>query len=176
VEKHGPQERGPGERSEGAGGDLVIPLLALGFAAYFFVSISGLQWEARANGTVIGVVLVVLSAIQILRTFLLVRWGAASLGPGPLIAPRGVLGRRLALIAILTAFVWCIEWTGTTLGLALMMLASMWVMGVRDWRWLALVSTGVAAVVCGLFIFALGTRLPAGPVERALAAWLGGGI
>jgi hypothetical protein len=176
LEQHGPRESGPGERKEGVGGDLVIPLLALGFAAYFFVSISGLQWEARANGTVIGVVLVALSAIQILRSFLLVHWGAASLRPGPVIAPRKVLGRRLALLAILAAFVSCIEWTGTTLGLALMMLASMWVMGVRVWRWLALVSLGVAAIVCGLFIFALGTRLPAGPVEQALAAWLGGGI
>lgn len=176
MEERRAQGPGPVERIEGIGGDLVIPILALGFAVYFFVSISGLTWEARANGTVVGAVLVALSAVQILRTFLLVRWGVGSLSPGPLIAPRSVLGRRLALIAILAAFVWCIEWTGTTLGLALMMLASMWVMGVRDWRWLALMSVGVAAVVCGLFIFALGTRLPAGPVEHALAALFGGGV
>ena len=32
------------------GADLVIPALALGFAAYFFVSIADLAWEAKANG------------------------------------------------------------------------------------------------------------------------------
>ena len=42
------------------GADLVIPALALGFAAYFFVSIADLAWEAKANGVVIGGVLVVL--------------------------------------------------------------------------------------------------------------------
>lgn len=169
------QQAEPVETKRGIGGDLVIPLLALVFAAYFFVSISGLQWEARANGTVIGIILVALSAVQILRSLLLVRWDAARFSPGPLLEPREALSRRIALIAILAAFVWFVEWTGTTLGLALMMLAAMWVMGVRDWRWLALISIGVPTVVCGLFILVLGTKLPEGPIEHALAALLGGG-
>jgi hypothetical protein len=173
-EEQRPQDDRPGEaRRRGIGGDLLIPLLALAFAAYFFISISGLQWEARANGTVIGVILVVLSVAQIVRSVLLVRWDVASFSVGPLLEPREVLGRRLALVAMLAAFVWFIEWTGTTLGLILMMLASMWTMGVRDWRSLALIATGVPLLVCGLFIFLLGTKLPAGPIEHMLAALLG---
>ncbi len=39
------------------GADLVIPALALSFAAYFFVSIADLAWEAKANGVVIGGIL-----------------------------------------------------------------------------------------------------------------------
>ena len=46
------------------GADLVIPALALGFAAYFFVSIADLAWEAKANGMVIGGILVLLIAIS----------------------------------------------------------------------------------------------------------------
>ena len=175
AEEYRPQEDRPDETRRGIGGELVIPLLALAFAAYFFVSISGLQWEARANGTVIGITLVVLSVVQIVRSGLLVRGGSASFGVGPLLEPREVLVRRVALVAILAAFVWFIEWTGTTLGLILMMLASMWIMGVRDGRWLALIAIGVPLIVCALFIFLLGTKLPAGPIEHELAALLGGG-
>ena len=49
------------------GADLVIPALALGFAAYFFVSIADLAWEAKANGVVIGGILVALIVIQCAR-------------------------------------------------------------------------------------------------------------
>ena len=33
------------------GADLIIPALALGFAAYFFVSIADLAWEAKASAS-----------------------------------------------------------------------------------------------------------------------------
>ena len=39
------------------GADLVIPALAAGLTIYFFVDSAELVWEARANGTVIGVAL-----------------------------------------------------------------------------------------------------------------------
>ena len=61
------------------GADLVIPALALGFAAYFFVSIADLAWEAKANGVVIGGILVGLIAIQLVRVTLRVLLGVASL-------------------------------------------------------------------------------------------------
>ena len=48
-----------------AGADLVIPLLALGFAAYFFWSIADLAWEAKANGVIIGSILVALVLLQV---------------------------------------------------------------------------------------------------------------
>jgi hypothetical protein len=46
------------------GADLAIPLLALAFAAYFFVDIRGLEWEAKANGAIVGTVLVALVAMR----------------------------------------------------------------------------------------------------------------
>ncbi|HEY9529913.1 MAG TPA: hypothetical protein VIQ55_00890, partial [Burkholderiales bacterium] len=49
------------------GADLVIPLLGLGFAAYFFVDIADLGWEAKANGVLIGAILVFLIAVQLAR-------------------------------------------------------------------------------------------------------------
>ena len=39
------------------GADFIIPLLACGLTLYYFVSTLDLVWEARATGTVIGLVL-----------------------------------------------------------------------------------------------------------------------
>jgi hypothetical protein len=66
-------------RLEAAGADLVIPALALAFALYFFWSITGLAWEASANGVVIGTVLLLLIGIQLVRIGLKVRSGQATL-------------------------------------------------------------------------------------------------
>ena len=58
---------GPSGSKAPLGADLVIPALALGFAVYFFFSIADLAWEAKANGVLIGTVLVSLIAIQLVR-------------------------------------------------------------------------------------------------------------
>ena len=46
--------------NKSVGADAVIPALAAAFAAYFFVDIADLAWEAKANGVLIGTILVVL--------------------------------------------------------------------------------------------------------------------
>lgn len=151
------------------GGDFVIPVLALAFAAYFFWSIDDLEWEARANGVVIGTVLVALVALQVFVTLRKIMRGAATWGIGALLEPRQVLGARVALLVILTAFVGFLHYTGVTLGLLLMMVSSMWVLGVRAWRILAGMSLLVAAIIYVLFIAILKAKLPHGPVENLLA-------
>ena len=62
------------------GADLVIPALALGFAIYFFISIADLAWEAKANGVMIGGILVLLIAAQVVRIAIGISKGEASLG------------------------------------------------------------------------------------------------
>jgi hypothetical protein len=66
-----------------------------------------------------------------------------------------------------------IPWLGTTLGLFLVMMASMWVLGVREWRTLIGTAFAVAATVYILFIALLDSRLPTGLVERLLSSLLG---
>ena len=73
------------------GADLIIPALALGFAIYFFWSIADLAWEAKANGVVIGIALIVLVVIQAARIGLAVAQGRGDLGTGTLWQPRDVL-------------------------------------------------------------------------------------
>ena len=158
------QERQP------LGADLIIPLLALGFAIYFFFSIHELAWEAKANGVIIGTVLVVLVAIQIVRTGLKIARGEGGLGTAPLWQPREVLVKRLALVVITIVFIATLKWLGLTLGLFAGMLASLWMMGVRRPGVLLGVSLTVAASAYLLFMVLLDTRFPRGPIERMFTA------
>ena len=64
------------------GADLIIPVLAAAFTVYFLVTSSDLVWEARANGTVIGIALLVLIAVQIFRIATLRAQGEGDLSFG----------------------------------------------------------------------------------------------
>jgi hypothetical protein len=170
----GPETNPTTEESRpGLGADLIIPVLAAAFTIYYLVSTFGLVWEARATGTLIGVCLLVLTFLQILQAVVRARSGRATLGFGSLFERSTVQSQRLAILLILIAFVAVIPWLGTTLGLFLVMMASMWVLGVREWRTLIGTAFAVAATVYILFIALLDSRLPTGLVERLLSSLLG---
>lgn len=156
------------------GADLVIPALALGFAVYFFVSIADLAWEAKANGVLIGGILVGLIGIQLVRIGVRVVTGEADLGLAPLWQPREVLPKRLGLLLLVVAFIVAIRWLGLTLALYLALTAGLYLMGVRKPAPLALVPLVVAAAAYALFIAALDSDLPRGPIEDFLATVLPG--
>lgn len=147
------------------GADLVIPALALAFAAYFFFSISGLAWEAKANGTVIGGVLVVLVLIQLVRIGLRLARREATLGFDPLLAPRDALGKRIGLVVVTIVFIGTLQWLGLTLGLLVALYASLWIMGARG-KPLYIIPVVVAALAYLLFVALLQTDIPHGPIER----------
>lgn len=157
------------ERNKSVGADLVIPALALAFAIYFFFSIAGLPWEAKANGVLIGAILVVLIGIQMLRLGLQLARGEGELGFEDLLGPREVLPRRLGMVAITLVFIVAVPWLGLTLTLFLAMLAALRLMGLASWRNNLLISFIVAASAYGLFIALLESDMPHGPVERVIS-------
>ncbi len=150
------------------GADLVIPALALGFAAYFFVSIADLAWEAKANGVVIGGILVGLIAIQLVRVTLRVLHGEASLKFNLLWEPRDVLGKRVGMVLVTVAFIATLNWFGLTLGLLLALFAALWIMGVRG-KPLVILPAAVALAAYLLFVVLLQSDIPHGPIERLLS-------
>ena len=150
------------------GADLVIPALALGFAAYFFVSIADLAWEAKANGVVIGGILVGLIAIQVVRIAIRVLKREASLGFNPLWVPRDALGKRVGMVLVTVAFIATLTWLGLTLGLLLALFAALWIMGVRG-KALVILPVAVALAAYLLFVVLLQSDIPHGPIERLLS-------
>lgn len=151
------------------GADLVIPALALGFAAYFFISIADLAWEAKANGVLIGAALVVLVAVQLARMARQLARGEGDLRADPLWQPVDVAGKRLGMVAVTIAFIAALPWLGLTLALFIAMFAALWLMGVRKPAILAWLPLGVAAAAYAMFILALDADFPRGPIEQLLA-------
>jgi hypothetical protein len=156
-------------RKVAAGADLAIPLLALGFAAYFFWSIADLVWEAKANGVIIGSVLVALVLVQFVRIGVRVARGEADLRADPLWEPRDVLGKRVGMVLVTVAFIALLHALGLTLALFLAMAAALWIMGVRKPARLLGISFGVAACAYLLFIAVLDAGFPHGLIEKILS-------
>jgi len=150
------------------GADLVIPALALAFAVYFFVSIADLAWEAKANGVVIGGILVGLIAIQVVRIAIRVLKGEASLRLNPLWEPREALGKRVGMVLVTVAFIATLTWLGLTLGLLLALFAALWIMGARG-KPLVILPVAVALAAYLLFVVLLQSDIPHGPIERLLS-------
>jgi hypothetical protein len=150
------------------GADLVIPLLGLAFAAYFFFSTTELVWEAKANGVVIGAVLVLLIAAQVGRIALSVRRGEGDLGFAPLLEPRELLWKRVGLVTLTAVFIAGLPWLGLTLSLWLGMLGALYLIGVRSRAVLLWLPLGTAAAIYALFIAVLDAGFPHGPVEALL--------
>ncbi len=158
-----------------AGTDLIIPALAVSFTAYFFWTVTELNWEAKANGIIVGGILILLVTLLLLRIGVQVARGEASLAidlGGWTEANR----RRLLLLGITVLFLVALEPLGTSLALALMLLAAMWVMGVRHWPSLVGVSVILPAIVWASLMVFIGTRLPQGAVERMLFSLTGLGL
>ncbi len=163
----------PGGARASLGADLIIPVLALALVAYYVVSTDELAWEAKATGILVGVVLSALCAFQILRLLRLAIIDRGGLGFGGLLAATPNNLKRFGLISLTSAFIAGVSWTGTTLGLFVLLIALMLVMGVREWKKLLLVAFCTTATVYVLLIYLLGSKLPQGPVERGIAALMG---
>lgn len=162
-------------RKRAAGTELIIPALAVAFTLYYFWTVTELSWEAKANGIIIGGILLVLVALLLLRIGVQMARGEASLAidfGGWTEANR----TRLALIAITLVFLLILEPLGTSISLALMLLAAMWVMGARHWPSLIGVAVTLPLIVWASLMVFIGTRLPQGPFEHAMTALTGLGL
>lgn len=151
------------------GADLVIPVLALGFAAYFFYDIAALGWEAKANGVLIGVALLLLIALQLGRMALQLARGEGDLRADPLWWPPDVTRKRLGMVALSAGFIAALPWLGLTLSLWLAMLLALLIMGVRKRATLVWLPLALAAAVFLLFIVVLESDFPHGPIEKLLS-------
>jgi hypothetical protein len=156
------------------GGELVLPVLAVGFTIYFFVSVWDLSWEAKANAVLIGIALLVLVALLLVRLVRQIVAGEADFKIGRLLEPREVLGQRAAVVGLSALFIGAIPYLGLTLGLFLLVATLMVILKAGTWRAILATSAIVAVTAYLLFIALLNSRLPRGPVEKALAFLVGG--
>jgi hypothetical protein len=155
------------------GGDFIIPALACALTGYYFVSTLDLDWEAKATGLVIGLVLLALCAIQFARLGMRVVGGRGSLSLGDLVENNLFNRQRLGLIALVALYVVTIYWVGATVGLFFLLVASMRLLGVTRIRTLIAVAFTSAAIVHLALIVLLDSKLPRGLLLDWLASALG---
>jgi hypothetical protein len=154
------------------GQELIIPLLAVGFTAYYFWTVQELAWEAKANGIVIGAILLVLVALLLLRIGWRVSRRQATLRV-TLGCARETDRVRVMLMAMMVAFLVLLPLLGTSIALALLLFVGMWLLGGRHLPSLIGVSVVTPLIVWATLIVGLGTRFPLGPFEHAMAALFG---
>lgn len=158
------------DRREPLAADFIIPLMGCGLAAYYIATTTDLVWEARAAGVVVGVPLILMSVFHMGRTIYRIIQGSGSFSSGDMFANTLFNRQRAALVLLVALFIAALPYTGTTLGLFILLVASMWLLGVRSIVQLVAVAGTTSAVVYVLLMYLLSSRLPQGPVEW-LIAW-----
>ena len=146
----------------------MIPLLAGCFAVYYISTVWDLPWEAKANGLVLGSLLVLLVLVSVFGTLHSLYRGTASLSLRRLIEPIQFQSKRLGLVALMIAFIAVMPYLGFTLTLFTFLVLAMLLLGVRSVRRLLSVAAIAALVGYLMFIVLLDTPFPHGPVEALL--------
>ncbi len=144
------------------GADFIIPVLACGLAAYYFISTTELVWEARATGTVVGLVLIALCIALVVKLGLRIASGQASFGIGDLFRNDEFNRQRFGLMAMMIVYIVTIYWVGATVGLFFLLIGCMWVLGVRSIKTLVGVALISAVLVHLALITLLDSKLPRG--------------
>ena len=145
------------------GADFIIPALACALALYYFVSTTELVWEARATGTVIGLVVAgaVRRAVRQARAAHRVRASGAS--ASAICSSNDEFNRqRLGLAAMVMVYVVTIYWVGATVGLFFLLIGCMWLLGVRSVQTLIGVALVAARVRASHADHLLDSKLPRG--------------
>ncbi len=153
---------------KGVGADLILPLMAAGYAAYYVFTIREFPWEAQMNGTFIAVVIWLLVGAFVLRTLLRLRRNEVTLRPTGVTTPRAKLVQRVAFIGLTALNIGLMPWLGFTLTVVAFLASSMWLLGVRTAKPLIAIPLSAGSVGYLFFVVALDTRLPKGPVEWLL--------
>ncbi len=160
----------PGPKRQ-LGGELIIPVLALGFTGYYFSTIIDSPWTAQVNAFLVGSILVVLVLAFFAICVRELRRGRATFGASDLFEPRRLIPKRAGFISLTLAYLVVLTWLGFTLTTFLFLAGSMLLLGSGRRPALCMALSAVmAGIGYAAFIALFETRLPKGPIEDLLAA------
>lgn len=155
------------------GGDLVIPVAALLFTIYYFVTIIDVPWTAQVSAFFVGTILIFLIGLFIFRSVKELRSGEADLAMGKLFAPKAFVPKRIALMGLTLGFILLVDWLGFTITVFLFLSSAMLLLSGGRSKGIIVTVAGVMALSgWALFIWAFETRFPAGPFEKLMEGLL----
>lgn len=158
------------------GGELVIPIVAVGFTLYFFTTIWNSPWTAQVSAFMVGGVLLTVCAIFFVRCTLWLSRGEGTLGFGNVFTMDDIRTGRIGLLLTTIGYVAFIDILGFTLMTFLFLAISMLILakGERP-MFIVAISAAMALTGWALFIWAFDTRFPRGWFENTMKAVLANG-
>lgn len=158
------------------GGELVIPIIAVGFTLYFFSTIWNSPWTAQVSAFMVGGILLLVCAIFFVRSAIWLSRGEGTLGFGNLFTKDDVRSGRIGLLATTIAYVMFIDRLGFTLMTFLFLAASMLILAKgKNVGFITIISAAMALTGWAVFIWAFDTRFPRGWFETTMKAVLSNG-
>ena len=158
------------------GGELVIPIIAVGFTLYFFSSIWNSPWTAQVSAFMVGGILLLVCAIFFVRAGMWLVRGEGTLGVGNLFTMDDIRTGRIGLLLTTIAYVMFIDTLGFTLMTFLFLAVSMLILAKgKNAGFITMVSAAMALTGWAVFIWAFDTRFPRGWFETTMKAVLANG-
>lgn len=158
------------------GGELVIPILAVGFTIYFFSTIWNSPWTAQVSAFMVGGILLLVCAIFFVRAGIWLVRGEGTLGVGNLFTMDDIRTGRIGLLLTTIAYVMFIDALGFTLMTFLFLAVSMLILAKgKNAGFITMVSAAMALTGWAVFIWAFDTRFPRGWFETTMKAVLANG-
>ena len=151
------------------GGELIIPIAAIIFTAYYFSTIVSVPWIAQVSALFVGIILIGLCATFIIRTLLQRSRGEISLSIGKLFDPVAYIPKRIALFFLTLGYIVIIPYAGFTLTTFGFLTASMLVLSNgKKAGFIVFLSLILSLGGYLLFVVAFKTRFPLGPFETMM--------
>ena len=155
--------------------DCIIPAIALVFTIYYLTTITEVPWISQASAIVVSGLLLLSILAFVIRSVSRIRRKQEMLRlQGTFQALLGHMptsGRRIALLALVIAYVWFIDSLGFTVTTFIFVFAAIVLLSSLDnWKKALIISLSCSIIGYIVFIYFFETRFPFGPIEQ----WLKG--
>ncbi len=148
------------------GAQLIIPVAAIIFTAYYFSTILDSPWTAQVSAFFVGTILLALAVAFVAKQIYERQRGRVTFGLGDLFTHADVTSGRAAIFALTLLYIYVIQWGGFTITTFCFLFLSIAILDrARRIGLTALVSFVMVMAGYLLFIVAFNTRFPHGPFE-----------
>lgn len=152
--------------------DLIIPVMALGFAIYYLTTITEVPWIAQASAVLVSILLLMSILAFAVRTIFRIKTGTEIIRFDDLTIDYRNDMKRVGLLVLAIAYVWFIEDLGFTIStVVFLFLAIVLLSSLANWKNAVLVAVSCSLIGYVVFIFVFETRFPKGPVEKFMAPY-----
>lgn len=155
-----------GDEPKSIGAELIIPVSAIIFTTYYISTIYDMKWEAQVSAFLVGGILYTLCTIFIIRSFLQVRAGKATMTFDTLVHPISAIPKRVMLFGLTLSYIISVPHGGFTIVTFLFLALAMLVLS--EWQKKRFIIGLAATMAIGgyiLFIVIFKRRFPEGPFE-----------